>query len=381
MAETFIDVKSASGGSSALSLGAFAANPAIGDVIVVAQAMFNGTSTPAAPTDSRVTTWNLEVSTTAAGSTRISVYWGICTSAGADTVTCHGTYSNIAAVAWLIRGLSTSPNNGDFVTLVQATGTHITVGPTVIAPVTDAIYLAFCSTESTSDAGTPSGWNTTGGANGFTAGMATAAKKLDWSANEDIDSAYFKATSVQTAAFPNAVSNVRAVGVILSFSLPKIAAPTSAAGPYASAQEISTLGGDAVTITGTGFGSFVTGVTIGGVAATSVVVVNATTITCVSPAHATGQVNVVVQGPEGDGTLVNGLTYSVRPFVTGVSPQFVFKPGGTSVTITGSGFVTGASVSFGGIAGTSVVVVNSTTITCNAPDGVVGTITITVANP
>jgi single-strand DNA-binding protein len=57
-------------------------------------------------------------------------------------------------------------------------------------------------------------------------------------------------------------------------------------------------GGTPVTITGTNFAS-ISGVTFGGVAATNVVVVNATTITCVAPPHPAGAVSVVVTGTAG----------------------------------------------------------------------------------
>jgi hypothetical protein len=57
-------------------------------------------------------------------------------------------------------------------------------------------------------------------------------------------------------------------------------------------------GGTPVTITGTNFVS-ISGVTFGGVAATNVVVVNATTITCVAPPHAKGLVSVAVTGAGG----------------------------------------------------------------------------------
>jgi hypothetical protein len=61
-------------------------------------------------------------------------------------------------------------------------------------------------------------------------------------------------------------------------------------------------GGVAVTITGTGF-STATGATVGGVAITSFVVVNATTITGVTGAHAAGaNLDVVVTNPGGTGT-------------------------------------------------------------------------------
>lgn len=69
-----------------------------------------------------------------------------------------------------------------------------------------------------------------------------------------------------------------------------------------------TAGGVPVTITGTNF-TGATGATIGGVAITSFLVVNATTITGVTGAHALGLVNVVVQHANGNGTLVNGYEY------------------------------------------------------------------------
>jgi hypothetical protein len=57
-------------------------------------------------------------------------------------------------------------------------------------------------------------------------------------------------------------------------------------------------GGTAVTVTGNGF-TGATGVTFGGTAATAVVVVNASTITCVSPAKAAGTYDVRVTTPNG----------------------------------------------------------------------------------
>lgn len=69
-----------------------------------------------------------------------------------------------------------------------------------------------------------------------------------------------------------------------------------------------TQGGILFTITGTLF-TGATGVTFGGTAATSVTVVNATTITCVSPAKAAGLYDVAVTTPAGTGTLTNGIEY------------------------------------------------------------------------
>jgi hypothetical protein len=63
-----------------------------------------------------------------------------------------------------------------------------------------------------------------------------------------------------------------------------------------------------VTLTGVGF-TGATGVTFGGTAATSVNVVNSTTVTAVTPAHATGAVDVVITTPSGSATSTNGFTY------------------------------------------------------------------------
>jgi hypothetical protein len=68
-------------------------------------------------------------------------------------------------------------------------------------------------------------------------------------------------------------------------------------------------GGTAVSVVGSGLtGS--TGVTFGGGAATSFVVVSDALITCITPAHAVGAVNVVVLNPRGNVTVTNGYTYA-----------------------------------------------------------------------
>ncbi|MDX6428976.1 MAG: hypothetical protein QOE54_1342 [Streptosporangiaceae bacterium] len=68
-------------------------------------------------------------------------------------------------------------------------------------------------------------------------------------------------------------------------------------------------GGTAVTIKGTNFGPGATG-TIGGVAATSFVVVDDKTITCVSGAHAVGAVSAAVTTDSGTVTKATAFTYA-----------------------------------------------------------------------
>jgi hypothetical protein len=72
----------------------------------------------------------------------------------------------------------------------------------------------------------------------------------------------------------------------------------------------STSGGASVTVTGTFFIG-ATAVSIGGVAATGITVVNSTTITCTTGAHAAGVVNVSVTTPSGTGTGTNLYTYAL----------------------------------------------------------------------
>ena len=68
----------------------------------------------------------------------------------------------------------------------------------------------------------------------------------------------------------------------------------------------------------------------------------------------------------------------VLPMVSGVLPNNGPTTGGTAVTITGTNFAAGATVTFGGAAATNVVVVNSTTITATTPAGTAGAVTVTV---
>jgi len=135
----------------------------------------------------------------------------------------------------------------------------------------------------------------------------------------------------------------------------------------------STLGGTAVTITGTNFAAGAT-VTFGATAATSVVVVSSTSITATTPAGSAGAVTVTVTVGGQSGSLTSGFTYAVFPAVSSISPIGGPTAGGTAVTITGTNFATGATVTFGATAATNVVVVSSTSITATSPAGSAGAV-------
>jgi chitodextrinase len=65
------------------------------------------------------------------------------------------------------------------------------------------------------------------------------------------------------------------------------------------------------------------------------------------------------------------------PTVSSVSPNKGPLAGGTAVTIMGTNFAAGATVTFGGAAATNVVVVSGTQITATTPAGSAGAVTVT----
>lgn len=88
---------------------------------------------------------------------------------------------------------------------------------------------------------------------------------------------------------------------VIDNGVPRVASVVPDTGP--------TAGGTSVTIYGRNF-TGTTGVTFDVSSATSVVVVNDSVITCTTPAHASGVVDVSVTNTYGTGTKTNGFEYS-----------------------------------------------------------------------
>ena len=83
------------------------------------------------------------------------------------------------------------------------------------------------------------------------------------------------------------------------------------------------------------------------------------------------------------GTLSNGYTYTTSnpaPTVSAITPNSGTANGGTAVTITGTGFLAGATVKLGGTAATGVTVVSSTSITATTPAHAAGAVSVVVTN-
>src|SRR5205814_2460657 len=147
---------------------------------------------------------------------------------------------------------------------------------------------------------------------------------------------------------------VNSSGVPSVAKFTKLSASSSSPAPTVSAilpNSGTAAGGTAVTITGTNFLAGAT-VSLGGTAATGVTVVNSTSITATTAPHAAGAVNVVITNTDAQsGTLTNGYTYTgtnPAPTVSAITPNSGSTGGGTPVTITGTGFLAGATVSLGG---------------------------------
>ena len=141
-----------------------------------------------------------------------------------------------------------------------------------------------------------------------------------------------------------------------------------------------TTGGTVVTITGAGFQTGAT-VTFGNTQSTAVTVASSTEIGAMSPPESSGTVAITVTDPNAQSaSLPSAFTYTSGPSVTSVSPNSGPVTGGTTVTLLGSGFQSGASVTFGGIAAASVTLVSSTEIQAVSPVSPAGTVSIAVTN-
>jgi alpha-tubulin suppressor-like RCC1 family protein len=135
-------------------------------------------------------------------------------------------------------------------------------------------------------------------------------------------------------------------------------------------------GGTSVTIGGSEFIG-VTAVRFGSVEASKFTVVSTTSITAVVPAGSPGPVDVTVTTEFGTSPLTTGDRFTYQPAVTGLSPNAGSVTGGTSITVTGAGFVPGStSFKFGSAPSKSVSCLSSTECTVIAPAHPAGTVDV-----
>ena len=326
-----------------------------GDLNIVVVGWNDNTSTVQSVKDSAGNTYKLAIGPTSGGGLQQSIYYAANILAGSNTVTV--TFNQAAAFPDIrvleYQGLTTL----DVTAGASGSSTAASSGTATTTVANELIFGADIVATLTTAAGT-----------GFTSRIITTP-------NGDIA----EDKVVTTAGSNSATATLNASGPWVM----QMATFSAVSGPLPTVSSVapssgSTAGGTAVTITGT---NFVAGATVnfGSTAATNVTVVNSTTITATTPAGGAGAVTVTVTDPGGQsGSLASAFTYIAPPAVSSVSPNGGTTAGGTAVTITGTNFAAGATVTFGAAAATNVVVVNSTTITATTPAGSVGAVTVTV---
>jgi len=142
---------------------------------------------------------------------------------------------------------------------------------------------------------------------------------------------------------------------------------------------VASSGGEPITVVGEGFVAGVSSVTVGGTAATNVVVVDDRSLRAIAPAGTLGTADVTVTLADArTATLVAAVVFVDRLSVTGVAPAAADATAGGTITVTGTGFVAGVTVTVGGIDCGSVVVDSATSLTCTLPAGAPGTVDVRV---
>jgi hypothetical protein len=180
---------------------------------------------------------------------------------------------------------------------------------------------------------------------------------------------YFAIRAVNTTGFQSAPSNE--VMVTVGTPTPIVSSFSPAAGPF--------TGGTQVTILGSNFEAGAI-VRFGSVAGT-MVSVSPNRIVVKAPAQPIGTVSLTVLNPSGKGLqLPSAFRYqTTAPTITSVSPVSGPAAGGTEVTVVGTGFESGVSVSVSGVAGT-VLSVAPTSLKVRLPAHAPGAVGLTVTN-
>ncbi|MCE4063424.1 IPT/TIG domain-containing protein [Pandoraea sputorum] len=172
------------------------------------------------------------------------------------------------------------------------------------------------------------------------------------------------------ATSPGGQSPTSAADQFTYVSLPTVSSVTPNQGP--------STGGGLITINGTNFVTGATTVSFGATPATGVNVLSPTSLNATIPAGSAGTVDVTVTTAAGTSTTsaADWYTYADQPTMTMASPSSGPIAGGTSVTITGTGFTSGTSVTFGGVSASGVTFNSATSITVTTPAHAAGTVNV-----
>lgn len=144
-------------------------------------------------------------------------------------------------------------------------------------------------------------------------------------------------------------------------------------------------GGAAVTINGSNFSASTDtappSVSFGGVAAKNVRIVSDSQLLAIVPPHRSGKVSVQITTPGGMSSVPGAFIYTASALaVSSVTPNSGATAGGTAVTISGSNFERGATVSFGGTPASAVSFVSGNQLTATTPPHASGSVNVAVTN-
>jgi hypothetical protein len=174
-----------------------------------------------------------------------------------------------------------------------------------------------------------------------------------------------------TVSTPGGTSTDVPADQYTSDDAPTVRAISPGAGPLG--------GGTLVNLTGTGLAD-ATGISFNNTAAEAFLINSDTSATATSPAG-TGMVDITVTNETGASPITSAdeFTYDAAPTVTAISPNTGSADGGTEVTITGTGFVVGATtVDFGSVAADPVDCTSTTTCITGSPEEHSGGVYVTV---
>ena len=187
---------------------------------------------------------------------------------------------------------------------------------------------------------------------------------------------YFRVIAYNTSGQTSAPSAQVSYTVPAGPSVPTITSVSPSSGPA--------TGGTQITINGTNFATSGT-IRVGGTQATGITRVSSTQLRATTPAGTAGARDVqVINGNGSSATSAGAFTYAATPTtptLTSVSPTSGPTSGGTTITLTGSNFVSGATVRVAGVAATNVVFSSATQITARTPAGTAGARDVQITNP
>lgn len=355
----------------------FSSAQTAGDLNVVVVGWSDTTATVSSVKDASGNTYVRAVGPTSiSGAVSQSIYYAkniVGANAGANTVTVtFSTAAQYPDVRVMEYGGADSSNPVDVTSAGSGSNTKSNSGNATTTNATDLLFGANTIATTTSRGRATHAANSVSPGSGFTSRLIT-------SPNGDLAEDEMVGATRSYNASASLSASSKWVMQLVAFRTPAPPVNTAPTITRVSPASGPASGGTAVTITGTNFASGAA-VTFGGIAATNVAVSSSTTMTATTPAGNVGAATVVVTVNGQSASLTGGFTYIGTPTVTGLSPGSGTTAGGTPVTITGSNFASGATVTFGTAAATNVTVVSSTSITATTPAGSAGPVAVTVTN-